>query len=113
MTFKVIAEADAKREWNEAVDWYEDCEVGVGLRFDDELRTLSTFHAPNSQSQSAIAVASFGLFHYQHGTSRGQSVGHLARRAESGGIAATAEMKSPRAFRSRCGSCAARSAGFF
>ena len=30
MIFKVIAEAQAKREWNEAVDWYEAQETGVG-----------------------------------------------------------------------------------
>jgi plasmid stabilization system protein ParE len=47
MTFKVIAEADAKREWNDAVDWYEDCEAGVGLRFDDELRTFLQTLAQN------------------------------------------------------------------
>ena len=40
MTFKVIAEAAAKRDWNEAVDWYEEREPGVGLRFDDILRTF-------------------------------------------------------------------------
>ncbi len=40
MTFKVIAESEAKREWNEAVDWYEEREPGVGLRFDDDLRTF-------------------------------------------------------------------------
>ena len=40
MTFKVIAEADAKREWNDAVDWYEAREAGVGWRFDDELQAF-------------------------------------------------------------------------
>ena len=40
MTFKVIAEAEAKREWNEAVDWYEAQETGVGWRFDDELQAF-------------------------------------------------------------------------
>ncbi len=40
MTFTVLAEAQAKREWNEAVDWYEEREPGVGLRFDDELRAF-------------------------------------------------------------------------
>jgi toxin ParE1/3/4 len=40
MTFKVIAEAEAKREWNEAVDWYETRETGVGWRFDDELQAF-------------------------------------------------------------------------
>ena len=34
MTFQVIAEAAAKRDWNEAVDWYEEREPGVGLRGD-------------------------------------------------------------------------------
>ena len=44
MTFKVIAEAEAKRDWNEAVDWYEEREPGVGLRLDDTIRTfLQTF----------------------------------------------------------------------
>jgi plasmid stabilization system protein ParE len=38
MTFQVIAEAEAKREWNEAVDWYEGREKGVGWRFNDELQ---------------------------------------------------------------------------
>ena len=49
MTFKVIAEAEAKREWNEAVDWYEDREAGVGLRFDDELRTFLQTLAQNPE----------------------------------------------------------------
>ena len=40
MTFKVIADAEAKLEWNEAVDRYEERETGVGLRFDDALRTF-------------------------------------------------------------------------
>jgi plasmid stabilization system protein ParE len=40
MTFKVIAEAKAKWEWNEAVDWYEAQETGVGWRFDDELQAF-------------------------------------------------------------------------
>ncbi len=40
MTFKVIAEAEAKAEWNEAVDWYEAQETGVGGRFDDELQAF-------------------------------------------------------------------------
>src|SRR5437867_3334221 len=40
MTFRVIAEAEAKLEWNVAVDWYEEREPGVGLRFDDELRAF-------------------------------------------------------------------------
>jgi plasmid stabilization system protein ParE len=40
MTFKVIAAAEARLEWNEAVNWYEEREAGVGLRFDNELRTF-------------------------------------------------------------------------
>ncbi|HEV2693083.1 MAG TPA: type II toxin-antitoxin system RelE/ParE family toxin [Verrucomicrobiae bacterium] len=40
MTFKVIAEAEATREWNEAVDWYEAQETGVGWRFDDALQAF-------------------------------------------------------------------------
>ena len=40
MTFSVIAEAEARREWNEAVDWYEERETGAGWRFDDELEAF-------------------------------------------------------------------------
>jgi len=40
MTFKVIAEAEAKRDWNEAVDWYDEREPGLGLRLDEALRTF-------------------------------------------------------------------------
>jgi toxin ParE1/3/4 len=49
MTYKVIAGAQAKREWNEAVDWYEDHEPGVGLRFDDALRTFLQTLAQNPE----------------------------------------------------------------
>ena len=35
MTFNVITEAEARRDWNEAVDWYDDREPGVGLRLND------------------------------------------------------------------------------
>ena len=43
MTFKVIAEADAERDWREAVEWYENRESGVGLHFDNVIREfLST-----------------------------------------------------------------------
>ena len=38
MTFKVIADSEARREWNDAVDWYEERESGVGLQFDDALQ---------------------------------------------------------------------------
>ncbi len=38
MTFKVIIEDEARRDWNEAVDWYEKREPGLGLRFNDALR---------------------------------------------------------------------------
>ncbi|HEY3761136.1 MAG TPA: type II toxin-antitoxin system RelE/ParE family toxin [Verrucomicrobiae bacterium] len=40
MTFSIIAGAEAKREWNEAVDWYEAREIGVGWRFNDELQAF-------------------------------------------------------------------------
>jgi len=40
MTFKVIADDEAKREWSEVVDWYDNREPGIGLRFDDALRTF-------------------------------------------------------------------------
>jgi plasmid stabilization system protein ParE len=40
MTFKVIAEAEAKLDWSEAVDWYEEREPGVGLRLDTTIRTF-------------------------------------------------------------------------
>ncbi len=40
MTFTVIAEAEARRDWNEAVDWYEEREPGVGLRLDDAIRSF-------------------------------------------------------------------------
>jgi len=37
MTYKVIVEAEAKKDWNEAVDWYEEREPGVGWRLNDEI----------------------------------------------------------------------------
>jgi plasmid stabilization system protein ParE len=40
MTFRVIAEAEAKLDWNNAVDWYEAQEPGVGLRLDNTIRTF-------------------------------------------------------------------------
>ncbi|HEY5041835.1 MAG TPA: type II toxin-antitoxin system RelE/ParE family toxin [Verrucomicrobiae bacterium] len=49
MTFRVIAEAEAKLEWNEAVDWYEERELGVGWRFDDELQTFLQTLAQNPE----------------------------------------------------------------
>jgi plasmid stabilization system protein ParE len=49
MTFRVIAEAEAKREWNEAVDWYEARETGVGWRFDDELQAFLQTLAHNPE----------------------------------------------------------------
>jgi plasmid stabilization system protein ParE len=49
MTFKVIAEAEAKREWNDAVDWYESREPGVGWRFDDELQAFLQTLAHNPE----------------------------------------------------------------
>jgi plasmid stabilization system protein ParE len=45
MTFKVIAEDEARRDWHEAVSWYQEREPGVGLRLDETiikfLQTLS------------------------------------------------------------------------
>jgi plasmid stabilization system protein ParE len=45
MTFTVIANAEAMLDWNEAVDWYEEQEFGVGIRFNGTilafLKTLS------------------------------------------------------------------------
>jgi plasmid stabilization system protein ParE len=38
MTFRVLTEPEAEREWNEAVDWYEERESGVGLRFNAAVR---------------------------------------------------------------------------
>ena len=49
MTFKVIAETEAKREWNEAVDWYEARETGVGWQFDDELQAFLQTLAHNPE----------------------------------------------------------------
>lgn len=40
MTFRVIADTEAQRDWDEAVDWYEDRDPGTGLRFDDVLRNF-------------------------------------------------------------------------
>ena len=49
MTFKVIEEAADKREWNEAVDWYEAQEIGVGWRFDDALQAFLQTLAHNPE----------------------------------------------------------------
>ncbi len=49
MTFKVIADGQAKLEWNEAVDWYEQRERGIGLQFDDELRRFLQTLARNPE----------------------------------------------------------------
>ncbi|HXP61388.1 MAG TPA: type II toxin-antitoxin system RelE/ParE family toxin [Dongiaceae bacterium] len=40
MTFKVITEADAEREWHDAVNWYEEREPGAGLRLNDAIRAV-------------------------------------------------------------------------
>ena len=40
MTFKVIADDEAKREWSEVVDWYDNREPGIGLREFHHLRQL-------------------------------------------------------------------------
>ena len=41
----LLVEPEAQREWNEAVDWYDEREPGVGLRFNsvvwDQLKTLA------------------------------------------------------------------------
>ena len=43
MTFLVITEAEAKQDWNEAVDWYDECEPGVGLHLNEKIHsTLKT-----------------------------------------------------------------------
>jgi hypothetical protein len=72
MTFKVIAEAEAKRDWNEAVDWYEEREPGIGLRLDDTIRTfLQNFFrqpgrfpfaaAPDARGENCWTVALLGF----------------------------------------------------
>jgi plasmid stabilization system protein ParE len=38
MIFKVVAGAEARQDWNEAVDWYDEREPGVGLRLNDTIR---------------------------------------------------------------------------
>jgi plasmid stabilization system protein ParE len=38
--FRVLVEAEAGLEWNSAVDWYEEHEPGVGLRFNAEVHAL-------------------------------------------------------------------------
>ena len=40
MSFAVLTEPVAEREWSDAVAWYEEQETGVGLRFNEEVRTL-------------------------------------------------------------------------
>ena len=40
MTFKVTTEAEAKQDWNEAVDWYDKREPGVGLRLNDKIHAV-------------------------------------------------------------------------
>ena len=49
MTFRVIADADAKRDWHEAVSWYEDREQGVGLKFDSTLKIFLQGLAENPE----------------------------------------------------------------
>jgi plasmid stabilization system protein ParE len=38
MTFTVIVDADAEREWHEAIMWYENREPGLGHRLNVALR---------------------------------------------------------------------------
>jgi plasmid stabilization system protein ParE len=40
MTFKVIIEDEAKREWNEAVDWYDNREPGVGYQLNEKIHAV-------------------------------------------------------------------------
>lgn len=40
MTFNVLIEAEAKLDWQEAVDWYDAHKPGVGQRFNHELRVF-------------------------------------------------------------------------
>jgi plasmid stabilization system protein ParE len=40
MTFKVITEADAEREWHEAVMWHDQRERGGGRRLNDAIRAV-------------------------------------------------------------------------
>jgi plasmid stabilization system protein ParE len=40
MTFTVIVEADAERDWDEAVIWYDEREPGVSHRFNVAMRAV-------------------------------------------------------------------------
>ena len=40
MSFRVVIEAEAEREFAEAVNFYDQCEPGVGQRFAHELRAF-------------------------------------------------------------------------
>jgi plasmid stabilization system protein ParE len=40
MTFKVITEAEAERDWHEAVMWYDEREPGVGDRLNVAIRAV-------------------------------------------------------------------------
>lgn len=40
MTFKVITDADAERDWHEAVMWYEERELGVGVRLNGAIHAM-------------------------------------------------------------------------
>jgi len=40
MTFTVVMEADAERDWHEAVTWYDEREPGVGARLNLAIRTV-------------------------------------------------------------------------
>src|SRR5689334_15828706 len=58
MTYKVIATAEAGREWNEAADRYEGRDSGVGSRFDDELQAfLRTLAQDPERFQLATKLA--------------------------------------------------------
>ena len=40
MTFTVIVEADAERDWHEAVMWYDERETGVSRRLNISIRAV-------------------------------------------------------------------------
>src|SRR5258705_13065950 len=101
MTFSVIAEAEARREWNEAVDWYEERETVAGWRFDDELQAfLQTLAQDPGRFRLATALTRkakmpepwpYSIYFTVNAEHREVNSRCLARRAESGGTAATAE----------------------
>jgi plasmid stabilization system protein ParE len=49
MTFKVVVAANARHEWNQGVDWYEEREPGVCQRFNLAVRALLQTLAENPE----------------------------------------------------------------